>query len=121
MFDHKLLATEGLFPGRFSTLACATVGAFTFEIEIQPVVAGGGGGYYPPSAVKDKYTITIRVTAKNGKVWKYQRTVSNLTARVVARLTGIQLKKEQIPQIVVHHVSSQQFPEQEPNIKVSMK
>lgn len=121
MFDHKLLATEGLFPGKFSTLACATVGAFTFEIDIRPVVPEGGGGYSAPSAVKDKYTVTIRVTAKNGKVWKYQRIVNNLTARVLAKFTGIQLKKHEDPHIVIHHVSAQPIPVQEPNIKVTMK
>ena len=101
MYKHELFATEGLYPGLFKPIAFATVGAFTFDITIEPVYTGGGGGYIP-GAKPDKYKITIRVNHK-GKIWKIERVVSRTLAKVTAKLVGIELEPQ--PQISINSLT----------------
>jgi len=101
VFNHKLLATDGLFPGLKSTLSIATLGAFIIGIEITPIRSTGGGGY-GPNLQTDKYKVTIRVSFKN-KRWTLERVVDKLLARVTARLSGIKFQEE--PQIAITSVN----------------
>jgi hypothetical protein len=113
VFNHKLLATDGLFPGLKSTLSIATLGAFTIGIDITPVYpTGAGGGGVGPNLETDKYKVTIRVSFKD-KHWKIERIVNKFMARVAARLTGVKLPEE--PKIVITSVSARTIT---PEIKV---
>ena len=63
MFDPRSFATDGLYPGLFSTLSFAVIGAFDVEVTIVPVTpTGGGGGYSAP--IKPKYKIRIKSQEK---------------------------------------------------------
>ncbi len=115
MFDHKNFATGGFFPGRVTTRSIANLGSFEIEVIIEPVQpTGGGGGYYQPSK-KDKYKIRIRVSSK-GRKWEYESIVNSLTAKVVAKLSGITLKA---PEVQVKSVTVSQ--KITPTIKVDKK
>lgn len=103
MFDHRSLATDGLFPGLVSTFSVAIAGALLLDVIIEPIIRPSGGGGYVPGARKDKYKVTIRVS-RNGKIWKYERVVTNTAARVLAKVLQVKLPEE--PQITVHSVST---------------
>jgi hypothetical protein len=72
MFDHKLLATDGLYPGLTSHFSIAVLGTFLFDIIITPP-SGPSLGYSDL-----EYQITVMISYK-GKVWKVQRFVSYFT------------------------------------------
>lgn len=94
MFDHRNLATEGLYPGLVSTFSIAILGALEFEIIIEPEVPlGGGAGFVRP--IDAKYILTIRVSRK-GKVWETKTKISYSTAKVFAKFLKIQLPQVEI-------------------------
>lgn len=115
MFDHRNLATGGLFPGITTHRSIANLGHFEIEVTIERWPRGGGG-WYDQTDDEDKYRITIRVTSKKGKVWDYSTVVSEETANVVAKLVNIKLHDH--PTIVVHSVTVNA---QDPQIKVYKK
>lgn len=116
MFDHRNLATEGLYPGLVSTFSIAVLGTLEIEVIIEPVVPSfGGGGVVLPR--KDKYKIKIRVKRKD-KVWNYESIVSSTTARVIAKLMKVE-KKE--PEVVLENVTARVKQDTEPQIKVIKK
>lgn len=117
MFNHKSFATGGLFPGLVTTRSIANLGAFEIEVIIEPPtptpVTGGGGGYQRP--IKAKYKIKIRVTRKN-KVWNFESEVNDVTARVMAKILRVDLKKE--PTV---EVTSAKIKTNNPSVKVKIK
>lgn len=113
MFNHKSFATGGLFPGLVTTRSVANLGAFEIEVIIEPVSTGGGGGYHQPA--KAKYKIKIRVTRKN-KVWNFESEVNDVTARVMAKILKVELKKE--PTV---EVTSAKIKTNDPSVKVKIK
>lgn len=118
MFDHRNLATEGLYPGLVSTFSIAVLGALEIEVIIEPVVPSvGGGGYGVVLPRKDKYKIKIRVKRKD-KVWNYESIVSSTTAKVIAKLMRVE-KKE--PEVVLENVTARVKQDIEPQIKVIKK
>lgn len=90
MFNPKLLATGGFYPGLITTQAVANLGTFTVEVIIQPVVPSGGGGWVPaPLGSKpDRYRVTVRVK-HNGKIYTDSAIVDDIQAKVYAKLNGI--------------------------------
>lgn len=116
MFNHKSFATGGLFPGLVTTRSIANLGSFEVEVIIEPVVVtGGGGAVFGPIRKKDKYKITIRVSSKK-KTWKYETVVNNITAKVVAKLTGITMMK---PEVTIDNITV--IEKTTPTIKVDKK
>lgn len=114
MFNHKSFATGGLFPGLVTTRSVANLGSFEIEVIIEPVSPGvGGGGYHQP--VKAKYKIKIRVTRKN-KVWDFESEITDVTARVMAKILRVELKKEPTVQ-----VTSAKIKTNDPSVKVKIK
>jgi hypothetical protein len=114
VFDPRSFATDGLYPGLFSTLSFAVIGAFDVEVTIVPVTpTGGGGGYSAP--IKPKYKIRIKVTRKN-RVWNFESEINDRTARVIAKVLKIDKKKE--PEV---KVTSASVKTNEPSVKVKIK
>ena len=116
MFDHRSYATEGLFPGLVTTRSIANLGAFIFEVIIEPVL--GGAGRSPiarPRYEKDKYKITIRVRHKD-RVWSIESIVGKLTAQIAARLLRTKLIE---PEVAVTSVAVAESVE--PTIEVFKK
>lgn len=93
-FDHRDMALQGLYPGRTTPFSVAIMGHLLFEVE---VIIDRAGGAAPPKfrREEDKYTVTVRVTRK-GKVWHFQREVSEVTANVMAKLTGIEIVQPEV-------------------------
>lgn len=117
MFDHKNFATGGFFPGRVTARSIANLGSYEIEVTIEPVQpsrGGGGGADYRPLK-KDKYKIRIRISSKK-KVWEYETITNSITARVVAKLSGITLN---VAEVQVKSVTVSQ--EITPIIKVDKK
>lgn len=115
------MATQGLYPGIVSTRSIANLGHFELEITIR---RGGGGGIAdttrlgPAGKKEDKYIITIRVKYKT-RIWEYERTVTEPTAKVAAKLLRTELPQEEAaPDIVV---TVQEKPVTEPTIEVYKK
>lgn len=118
MFDHRNFATDGLYPGLTSTFSIAVLGALEIEVILEPIAPIGGGGYGGVVVPrKDKYRLRIFVRRK-GREWKYEGEVSNATARVIAKLSGITLKE---PEVVVESVSAKIVNREEPTIKVTKR
>lgn len=118
MFDHRNLATEGLYPGLVSTFSIAVLGALEIEVIIEPVVPSfGGGGYGVPLPQKDKYRVRIRIKRK-GKVWEYENIVSSTTARIIAKLMKVEKKD---PEVVLENVRASIVQDVDPTIKVTKK
>ena len=86
MFDHRLLATDGLYPGLTNHFSVAVLGAFQIEVIVIPPKQDLYG-YHDL-----EYQIVIRVTRK-GKVWETRRFVSMFAGKslekVVASFKGI--------------------------------
>lgn len=79
MFNHKLLATDGLYPGLTSTISIGNLGAFLIEVIIEPVKK-------PDLGYSDvEYKITIRIRRKD-KVWETSRFVSIFTAKSIEKV-----------------------------------
>ena len=118
MFDHKNLATEGLYPGLVSTFSIAVLGALEIEVIIEPVVPGfgGGGGFDVVLPRKDKYKLRIIVRRK-GKTWNYETIITDTTARVIAKIAGVKKKEASV---VVESVQAK-IDREEPTIKVTKK
>ncbi len=114
MFDHRNLATEGLYPGLVSTFSIAVLGALEFEITLEKI---GGGGFGGPVLRKDKYRLSIVVRRKD-RTWKYETVISQTFARVIAKLENVK-KKE--PSIVVESVRARVEEMTEPTIRVTKK
>jgi len=118
VFDHRNLATEGLYPGLVSTFSIAVLGALEIEVIIEPVVPSvGGGGFGVVLPRKDKYKLRIIVRRKD-KTWNYETIISSTTARVIAKLNRV---KRVEPQIVVESSAVKVIEKEEPTIKVTKK
>lgn len=76
-FNHKLLATEGLFPGLFSTYSFAVLGTFLIEVIIEPQPPKPDLGY-----ADLEYKVTIRIRRKD-KVWETSRYVSYFSMKSI--------------------------------------
>jgi hypothetical protein len=83
-FDHRLLATDGLFPNLTSHFSIAVLGAFYVEIIIEPPKPKG-----PDYGYADlEYKITIRVRY-NGKTWDQSRYVSYFTGKSLEKVVAV--------------------------------
>lgn len=90
-----------------TTRSIANLGAYEVEVIIEPVRPLYGGGGFVPGAPLDKYKIKIRIT-KDGKSWRYEQTVSNRSARVLARLLRVKMPEE--PTITVYSATAASSP-----------
>lgn len=119
MFDTRNFATGGLYPGLVSTFSVASLGHLEIQVIIEPVFPEGGGAAGPGilRPRKDKYKVKIIVRRK-GKTWKYETTVSSITANVVAKFAGLVLKQ---PAVVVENVVAKVQTVEEPTIRVIKK
>ncbi len=82
-FDHRLLATDGLFPSLTSHFSIAVLGAFFVEVIIEPPVKKPDLGY-----ADLEYKITIRVRRKD-KVWEQSRYVSYFTGKSLEKVVAV--------------------------------
>lgn len=90
MFDHKKMATHGLFPGTVTNLGVANMGVYDVEVIITPVVqnAGGGFSFAPLHRKPTHFRVTVRIKY-NGKWYEDTQIVDEKQARVIATLKGI--------------------------------
>lgn len=120
-FNHENMATLGLFPGQVTTQSVANLGHWFFKITFGPGTAGGHGvvdRLRKKRRDEDKYTVTIDVRYKT-KIWHYERTVSKITANVMAKLTGTTLPPRPNVEIKVDDVTVKD--KQDPTIEVYKK
>ena len=118
MFDHRNLATEGLYPGLVSTFSMAVLGLLEIEVIIEPVAPSFGGGGYGGVVLprKDKYKLRIIVRRK-GKTWNYETIITDTTARVIAKIAKVKKKEASV---VLESVQAK-IDREEPTIKVTKK
>jgi len=123
-FNHENMATLGLYPGQVTTQSVANLGHWFFKITFGPGTAGAGGGHGVVDRLRrkrrdeDKYTVTIDVRYKT-KIWHYERTVSKITANVMAKLSGTTLPPRPNVEIQVDDVTVKD--KQDPTIEVYKK
>lgn len=119
-FNHKLMATMGLYPGMVSTRSVANLGHFELEIKLTVHQPGTAGGAVSASGrrKKDKYTVTMQVSYKQ-RVWSYETEVSQMMASVIAKMTGQKMPVAHDP--VVDVTSVREVKPNEPEIKVEKR
>lgn len=79
MFDHRLLATDGLYPGITSHFSIGVLGTFLLDIIVIPPKKNDLG-YYDL-----EYEVIIRIRRKD-KVWEQRRFVSYFTGKSIENI-----------------------------------
>jgi hypothetical protein len=109
------MATDGLYPGLFTPWSMSVLGVLEVEINIEPVRPSLPGGSVTYTGAVDKYKVTIVVRHK-GKVWRYEKTVTQFIAKVWAKILRITLRTPTIDITALQHRTNDSV-----NIKVTKK
>lgn len=82
-FNHKLLATDGLFPGITSHFSIGVLGSFLIDVIIEPQPKKPDLGY-----ADLEYKITIRIRRKDN-IWEQSRYVSYFTGKSFEKVVAV--------------------------------
>jgi hypothetical protein len=84
-FDHRLLATDGLFPSLTSHWSIAILGHLLIDVIIEPPLPIGLGGSGSIRPYDDRYKVTI-VIRKNGKTYTQSKMMSKKAALIIQKI-----------------------------------
>lgn len=123
MFDHRNMATDGLFPGLVSTFSIAVLGTLEFQVQIfeeQPTQSThrSGGTIHHSSTTNhsygnvghtnNKYSVQVTVSHKGRQWHTKQYAVNGTAAKVLAKVLKVAIQPKHT--VTAEHISSTELP-----------